>query len=47
MFQVLGPPGFVFIGSDGKELKDAKLYGYQEAEELYDTLDFIAESKTL
>ncbi len=43
MFQVFGPPGFVFIGSDGKELKDAKFYGYQEPEEFYDTLDLIAE----
>ncbi len=43
MFQVFGPPGFVFIGSDGKELKDSKFYGYQEPEEFYDTLDLIAE----
>lgn len=43
MFQVFGPPGFVFIGSDGKELKDAKFYGYQEPEEFYDTLDLVAE----
>ncbi|MCW8822393.1 MAG: thioredoxin fold domain-containing protein, partial [Sulfurovum sp.] len=43
MFQVFGPPGFVFIGSDGKEIKDAKFYGYQEPEEFYDTLDLIAQ----
>lgn len=43
MFQVFGPPGFVFIGSDGKELKDSKFYGYQEPEEFYDTLDLVAE----
>lgn len=43
MFQVFGPPGFVFIGSDGKELKEDKFYGYQEPEEFYDTLDLIAE----
>jgi thiol:disulfide interchange protein DsbD len=42
MFQIFGPPGFVFIGSDGKELKDEKFYGYQEPEEFYDTLDLIA-----
>lgn len=42
-FQVFGPPGFVFIGSDGKELKDYKFYGYQEADEFYDMLDLIAE----
>lgn len=47
MFQVLGPPGFVLICSDGKELKDTKFYGYEEAEEFYDTLDFITESQTL
>lgn len=43
MFQVFGPPGFVFIGSDGKEIKGSKFYGYQEPEEFYDTLDLIAE----
>lgn len=43
MFQIFGPPGFVFIGSDGKELKDDKFYGYQEPEEFYDTLDLISE----
>lgn len=43
MFQVFGPPGFVFIGSDGKEIKDAKFYGYQEPEEFYDTLDLISQ----
>lgn len=43
MFQVFGPPGFIFIGSDGKELKNAKFYGYQEPDEFYDTLDLIAE----
>ncbi len=43
MFQVFGPPGFVFIGPNGKEIKDAKFYGYQEPEEFYDTLDLIAE----
>ncbi len=42
-FQVFGPPGFVFIGSDGKEKKDNQFYGYQEPEEFYDTLDLIAE----
>jgi len=43
MFQIFGPPGFVFISSDGKELKDYKFYGYQEPEEFFDTLDLIAE----
>lgn len=42
MFQIFGPPGFVFIGPDGKELKDYKFYGYQEPEEFFDTLDLIA-----
>ena len=45
MFQIFGPPGFVFIGSDGKELKDDKFYGYQEPDEFYDTLDLISESQ--
>jgi len=43
MFGVFGPPGFVFIGPDGKEIKDAMFYGYQAAPEFYDTLDMIAE----
>jgi len=42
MFEIFGPPGFVFIGPDGKELKDYKFYGYQEPEEFFDTLDLIA-----
>jgi thiol:disulfide interchange protein DsbD len=42
MFEIFGPPGFVFIGPDGKELKDDKFYGYQEPEEFFDTLDLIA-----
>jgi len=43
MFGVFGPPGFVFLGPDGKEIKDAMFYGYQAAPEFYDTLDMIAE----
>ena len=43
MFGVFGPPGFVFIGADGKELKDAMYYGYQAPADFYDTLDIIAE----
>jgi len=42
-FQVFGPPGFVFINSDGEVLEDEKFYGYQEPSEFYDTLDLIAE----
>ena len=42
-FQVFGPPGFVFIDSEGKVLEDQKFYGYQDAEDFYDTLDLIAE----
>jgi len=43
MFQVFGPPGFVFINAEGEVLEDEKFYGYQEPEEFYDTLDLIAE----
>lgn len=42
-FQVFGPPGFVFLNSDGDVMEDEKFYGYQEPEEFYDTLDLIAE----
>ena len=43
MFQVFGPPGFVFIGADGKEMKEEKFYGYQEPEEFYNTLELLSE----
>ncbi len=42
-FQVFGPPGFVFVNSDGEVMEDEKFYGYQEPNEFYDTLDLIAE----
>ena len=42
-FGIFGPPGFVFIDSEGKEMKDEQFYGYQEPSEFYDTLDLIAE----
>ena len=42
-FGIFGPPGFVFIDSDGQEMKDEQFYGYLEPEEFYDTLDLIAE----
>lgn len=42
-FNVFGPPGFVFIDTEGDELQDAMFYGYLEAEEFFDTLDLIAE----
>ena len=42
-FGIFGPPGFVFIDSDGQEMKDEQFYGYQEPSEFYDTLDLIAE----
>jgi len=42
-FQVFGPPGFVFVNSDGEVMEDEKFYGYLEPEEFYDTLDLIAE----
>jgi len=41
-FQIFGPPAFVFIGPDGKEVKASKFYGYQEPEEFYDTIDLMA-----
>jgi thiol:disulfide interchange protein DsbD len=42
-FKIFGPPGFVFFDKAGEELKDASFYGYQGPEEMYDTLDLIAE----
>ena len=43
MFGIFGPPGFVFMDAQGKEIEDAQFYGYQEPEEFYDTLDLLAE----
>ena len=42
-FQVFGPPGFVFLDSEGNVLEDEKFYGYEEATGFYDKLDLIAE----
>ncbi len=42
-FQVFGPPGFVFLNSDGEVLEDETFYGYNAAPEFYDILDLIAE----
>ncbi len=42
-FSIFGPPAFVFVDSDGQELKDEQFYGYLEPEEFFDLLDLIAE----
>ena len=42
-FQVFGPPGFVFLNSDGEVLEDETFYGYNAGPEFYDILDLIAE----
>jgi len=42
-FGVFGPPTFVLINAEGKELKEEELHGYFEPEEFYDTLDLLAE----
>ena len=42
-FQVFGPPGFVFVDSDGDVMEDDKFYGYQDASTFYDILDLIAQ----
>jgi len=42
-FQVFGPPGFVFLDSDGEVLEDETFYGYNAAPEFYDILDMISE----
>lgn len=43
MFNIFGPPGFVFIDSEGQEMKDNMFYGYQASDAFFDTLDLIAE----
>jgi len=42
-FNIFGPPGFVFFNTQGKELKDETFYGYEEPEEMFDTLDLMLE----
>ena len=39
-YKVFGTPAFVFIDKNGKIAEDEMFYGYQTAEEFYDTLDF-------
>ena len=43
LFQIFGPPGFAFVDADGEILESEKFYGYNGANEFYDTLDMIAE----
>jgi len=42
-FKIFGTPGFVFFDKKGEELEDYQFYGYQDAEEFYDTLDLLAD----
>ena len=42
-FKIFGTPGFVFFDTEGDEMEDEKFYGYQNAEEFYDTLDLMTE----
>ena len=42
-FKIFGTPGFVFFDREGEELEDYQFYGYQGAEEFYDTLDLLAD----
>ena len=42
-FGIFGTPGFVFFDSEGEEQKEYQFYGYQGADEFYDTLDLMNE----
>ena len=42
-FGIFGPPGFAFVDAQEEIEESEKFYGYQEANEFYDTLDLIAE----
>ena len=42
-FNIFGTPAFVFFDATGEKLEDEKFYGYQDAEEFYDTLDLMIE----
>jgi len=42
-FGIFGPPAFVFVDSQGQELKEEQFYGYLEPEEFFDLLDLLAE----
>ncbi|MFT5660109.1 MAG: thiol:disulfide interchange protein DsbD [Sulfurimonas sp.] len=41
MFNIFGPPAFVFFDKDGEESKTS--YGYQDQEEFLDTLELVGE----
>ena len=42
-FKIFGTPAFIFFDADGEQTDDEALYGYQGAEEFYDTLDLMRE----
>jgi thiol:disulfide interchange protein DsbD len=42
-FKVFGTPAFVIFDSEGERVDKEPLYGYQEPEEFYDTLDLFLE----
>ncbi len=42
-FGIFGTPGFVFFDSKGNEQKEYQFYGYQDADEFFDTLDLMSE----
>ena len=42
-FGIFGTPGFVFFDSKGEEQKEYQFYGYQDANEFFDTLDLMSE----
>ena len=42
-FGIFGTPGFVFFDSEGNEQKEYQFYGYQDADEFFDTLDLMSE----
>ena len=42
-FNIFGTPGFVFFDSEGEEQKEYQFYGYQNADEFFDTIDLMTE----
>ena len=42
-FKIFGTPGFVFFDSEGEEQKEYQFYGYQNADEFFDTIDLMSD----
>lgn len=42
-YSIFGPPSFVFLGKDGEDLEDDRIYGYHTPDEFHDIVELLAE----